>query len=62
VQLKSQKQLRFLQQNNPELAEKLSSDLPEDAELPEQAPPSPKQKQKPKSNLFRRNREKLFRL
>jgi hypothetical protein len=62
VPLKSQKQLRFLQRNNPQLAEKLSSDLlPEQLQnLPESLLPNQKAKPKPKSHLFRRDREKLF--
>ena len=60
--LKSQKQLRFLQRNNPQLAEKLSSDLlPEQLQnLPESLPPSQKQKPRSQPHLFRRDKEKLF--
>jgi cytochrome c553 len=63
VVLRSQKQLRFLQRSNPQLAEKLSSGLSDEQlqRLPESL--SPSQRSKPKKqppHLFRSNREKLF--
>jgi hypothetical protein len=60
--LKSQKQLRFLQRNNPQLAEKLSSGLlpSQLSSLPESLSPNLKSERKAQPNLFRRNKEKLF--
>jgi hypothetical protein len=59
VPLKSQKQLRYLQQNNPALAEKLSAEVDVNA-LPEQAAPQPKPKQPPR--LFRTPKSRLFKM
>lgn len=60
--LRSQKQLRFLQRSNPQLAEKLSSGLSDEQlqRLPESLSPSQRSKPKKQPHLFRSNREKLF--
>ena len=53
MQLKSQKQLRWLEANKPELASQLERNLSPGQQLPEQASSKPKNHGKKLSSMFK---------